>query len=103
MGNIFIGTELKLNINIKPIGQVTMDDYDFEVEVYGPSKIPVIIPKSKAIRVDNSNYIVLVDTNTTKTGALKCKVKALIPDEDFHDKLRTEIVCIDTGINVIKI
>ena len=30
----FIGTELKLNINIEPMGSVTMDDYDFEVEVY---------------------------------------------------------------------
>ena len=31
---IFLGTELKLNVNIQPIGEITMDDYDFIVELY---------------------------------------------------------------------
>lgn len=98
----FIGTELKLNIHIEPIGDTTMDDYDFEVEVYCSPKRPIIIPKANAIRVDSDNYVVLVDTNIVGAGDLKCKVTAQVPDGDFSDQLRTEVVCIDTGINIIK-
>jgi hypothetical protein len=54
------------------------------------------------IRVDSNNYIVLVDTNEVGAGDLKCKVTAYIPDGDFPDELRTEVVNIDTGINIIK-
>lgn len=98
----FIGTELKLNIHIEPIGDTTMDDYDFEVEVYCSPKRPIIIPKANAIRVDSDNYVVLVDTNIVGAGDLKCKVTAHIPDGDFNDGLRTEVVAVSTGITIIK-
>lgn len=98
----FIGTELKLNIHIEPIGDITMDDYNFEVEVYCSPKRQVIISKANSIRVDSDNYIVLVDTNVVGAGDLKCKVTAYVPDGDFPDQLRTEVVCVDTGINIIK-
>lgn len=98
----FIGTELKLNIHIEPIDEVTMDDYDFEIEVYCSPKHSIIIPKAKAIRIDRDNYVVLVDTNVVGEGFLKCKVTAQVPDGDFPDMLRTEVVCIDTGINIVK-
>lgn len=99
---IFLGTELKLNIHIEPIGEITMDDYDFEVEIYCSSKRAITVKKSDAIRNDENNYIILVDTNIVGSGALKCKVTAYIPDGDFEDSLRTEIVIIDTGINIVK-
>lgn len=98
----FLGTELKLNINIEPIGSITMDDYDFEVEVYCSVKRIVIVPKKDAIRIDNNNYVILVDTMETGAGDLKCRVTAHIPDDDFADGLRTEVVGLDTGINIIK-
>lgn len=99
---VFLGTELKLNINIEPIGDVTTDDYDFEVEIYCSSKKVVDITKKEAIRVDSNNYIILIDTNVVGAGDLKCKVIAHIPDSDFADGLRTEISIIDTGINIVK-
>lgn len=98
----FIGTELKLNINIEPMGSVTMDDYDFEVEVYCSIKRVITIQKKDAIRVDQNNYMVLVDTSETGAGDLKCKVTAYIPDGDFNDGLRTEVVAVSTGITIIK-
>lgn len=79
-----------------------MDDYNFEVEVYCSPKRPITIPKANAIRIDSDNYVVLVDTNVVGAGDLKCKVTAQVPDGDFPDLLRTEVVCIDTGINIIK-
>jgi hypothetical protein len=98
----FIGTELILNIHIEPIGNITMDDYNFEVEVYCSPKRAIVAKKEDAIRVDESNYVVLVDTNVVGAGALKCKVTAYIPDGDFDDSLRTEVVAIETGINIVK-
>lgn len=100
--NIFIGTELKLNINIEPMGEVTMEDYDFEVEVYCSAKRVVVIPKSEAIKVDSNNYIVLVDTNVIGAGELKCKITAHVPDGDFADRERTEVVVCTTGITIAK-
>lgn len=99
---VFLGTELKLNVNIEPIGDVTMDNYEFEIEVYCSPKKSIIIPKENTIRVDSDNYVVLVDTNIVGAGDLKCKVTAQVPDGDFPDQLRTEVVCIDTGINIVK-
>ena len=99
---IFLGTELKLNVNIEPLDSVTMDDFDFEVEVYcNPSKT-LVIPKKDTVRVDSNNYIVLVDTNKVGLGYLKCKVTANIPDTDFSDGKRTEVDSVCTGIVIVK-
>lgn len=98
----FIGTELKLNIHIDPLGELTMDDYDFTVEVYCTVKKALVINKADAIRIDENNYIVLVDSAIIGAGDVKCKVTAHIPDFDFPDTIRTEIVGIDTGIEVIR-
>jgi hypothetical protein len=102
MKDVFLGTELKLNISIDPIGDISMDNYDFEVEVYCSPKKAITTPKAEMKRVDKDNYIILVDTNVIGTGDLKCRIVAYIPDSDFSDALRTEVQIIDTGINVVK-
>lgn len=99
---IFLGTELKLNINIEPMGEFTMDDYDWLVDVYCSTKRVLTISKSSAIKIDSNNYVLLVDTEELGAGDVKCKITAYIPDFDFPDTLRTEVSMIDTGINVIK-
>ena len=99
---VFLGTELKLNINIEPIGTVTMDTYNFEVEVYCSPKKTIIVKKNDAIRIDESNYVILIDTNVVGAGDLKCKVTAQVPDADFSDMIRTEVMAMDTGIKIIK-
>lgn len=99
---IYKGTELKLNINIEPIGEVTMDDYDFTCEFYTSPKAVITIEKNKMIKVDDSNYIALLDSQNVMTGKLKCKITAYIPDADFPDMLRTEVVTIDTGMNITR-
>lgn len=102
INNVFLGTELKLNVNIDPIGALTMDSYDFVVDVYCVVNKTLSIKKADAIRVDENNYVVLVDTKLIGSGTLKCKVIAEIPDADFEDLYRTEISIIDTGIEIQK-
>jgi hypothetical protein len=101
---VFLGTEIKLNIHIDPIGELTMVDYDFTVEAYCSAKKSLIINKTQAKPVDNSNsdYIIMIDTSEIGTGNLKCKVTAYIPDGDFEDEERTEVSIIDTGIEIVK-
>ena len=100
--SIFWGTEIKLNVSVEPIGSVTMDDYEFVIDVFTSASKAISIPKSDAIRIDDSNYVVKIDTTAVGTGRLKCKVTAQVPDADFADFYRTEVVIVDTGIDIIK-
>lgn len=97
-----IGTEMKLNISVDPIGDITMETYDFVIDVFcSPSKV-LTISKKDAIKVDANNYILLIDTTALGTGKVKVKLTAIIPDDDFSDGFRTEIAIVDTGINIVK-
>lgn len=99
---IIIGTELKLNIHIEPMGDITMSNYDFEVDVYCSAKANINIKKQDAIYIDDNNYVVLVDTNDLGVGNVKCKITAYIPDEDFKDGFRTEISGVITDIEIVR-
>lgn len=100
--NIFTGTEIKLNVSIESIGGLTMDEYDFKVDVFCSNSKVVSATKKDCIRIDEKNYVVLVDTNAVGHGRLRCKITAELPDIDFADGYRTEIAILDTGIDIIK-
>lgn len=102
MSNVELGTELKLNIHIAPLDGMTLDDYDYTTEVYCTPNQRIVVKKSGTIRVDDENYIVRVDTNVIGVGRLVCRIIAQIPDGDFADGYRTEVVALSTNINVIK-
>lgn len=99
---VFLGTELKLSVKIDQIGDYSMDDYDFTVEAYCSPKKTISCKKEELIRVDQDNYIILIDTEVLGAGTIKAKIIAEIPDGDFSDGLRTEVKIIDTGINIVK-
>ena len=104
---VYLGTEMKLNIAVEPIGTITMDDYKspFFVEVYcTPNKIVKINSEddTACARVDSNNYIVLVNTDNIGVGKVKVKLIAEIPDTQFSDSYRTEVALIDTGIEIVK-
>lgn len=95
-----MGTEVKLNISIVPsVLQYTMDQFDFSIDFYGDNGM-LNIPKAQCIRVDESNYVAIVDTSVTGSGSLDARVTAFIPDEDCDDGLRTEVVLVK-GIETI--
>lgn len=97
---VYLGTEVKLNIHIEPMGNLSMDDYDFNVEFSCNPRKVVRIEKEELIRADSANYVALVDTTRIGIGEIKVKVTAYIPDEDFADGLRTEIVAFNSNIMV---
>lgn len=94
------GTEIKMNIHIDPLGSIHMSDYDFECKFFIFPKKYITVSKNDMIKVDNDNYLAIVDTTGLGIGKLHMTVLAKIPDADFG-KIRREVVCVDTGIDVI--
>ena len=94
------GTEVKLKISIfASTANYTMDDFDFSVEFYGNIG-KVELKKEDCIRLDENNYLAVVDTATTGCGVLDARVSAFIPDADCEDGFRTEVVIVK-GIETI--
>lgn len=104
--DVFLGSTIKLNVNIEPIGGVSMSQYPWNIKIYcNPSKT-VTIQSTETTKVkegsDDNNYIVLVDTTELGPGKIKCVITAYIPDAHI-DKGRPEVVAIDTGIEIIRV
>ena len=99
---IFLGTKFKLNIEITPIDGVTLDDYDFEIDVWASSKKVAHYTKMDTIKVDSNNRMIRVDTEELGAGDLKYKIRAIIPDGDFPDGVRPEVYMQDTGLKIVK-
>lgn len=103
MEQVGIGTELKINVHIEPMGDLHMSDYNFTVRFYTRALKPVVVNKEDMIEIDRDNYIALVDTKTMTAGAIQMVIQAELPDADFEDDLRTEITMpISTGIILVK-
>ena len=98
---VYLGTEIKVNIGIEPIGGMSMMDYNFECEFFCYTSRKVYIAKEAMIMQDKDNYVATLDSKNLGSGSLKCKITAYIPDVDFKDRLRTEVLVIDTGIQIM--
>lgn len=105
---VIVGTELKININIAPIGGIHMSDYDFEIEFYIRPSYSITLTKrgeelSEGLRkIDEDNYIACIDSSLLGTGKLKAMITAYVPDSDFFDGHRTEKIKLDTNIIIEK-
>jgi hypothetical protein len=103
MEQVGIGTRLKINVHIEPMGDLHMSDYNFAARFYTRALKPVVVNKEDMIKIDSDNYIALVDTRTMTAGLLQMVIHAEIPDGDFADGLRYEVSApINTGIPIVK-
>ena len=110
MSKVIIGTELKLNVNVKPIDGYSMAGYDFDVILRGGKNTVTLSKKgdelSKGLERgdDDDNYIVAFNTQDLGLGKIVCRVVAHIPDGSFNfqDRKRTEITEVNTGVEVVK-
>ena len=97
---IVLGTEFKLNLHLDLIDGLHMSGYDFECALYVETNRKVVIPKSRMKKVDDDNYLVIVeqvDAVKIGKGRINADITAYIPDSDFSDGLRTEklLLCTD--------
>lgn len=98
---IIVGTELKFSMRFMPIDNYTANDYDFSIDAYCRPNTRLTIPKSECIQENDHTFLVMVDTAAIGAGTLSFEVTAYIPDADFPDKLRTEVVRFTTNVEII--
>lgn len=99
-----LGTELKLNVHLEPIDGMHMSNYDFECSFYTYRVKRVIIPKEKMKKVDDDNYIAVIDSESALRigrGQIEAEITAHIPDTDFPDGVRTEKLVLCTDVTII--
>lgn len=95
-----IGTEFKVLIEIEPVDDVHMADMEFTSLFYTRLYAPLKVTKEQMIKVNNDSYIALVDTTGMKEGALRNRMTVDIPDKDFADGYRREIVDVGAGTRI---
>lgn len=100
--DVLLGRDLKLTVSIDPINGKTMKDFDFKVEAFTRGKA-VVIEKSAATPIDESNYSFILHSRLVGVGRLKLIVTAYIPDTDSDTMFREEPVLLDPKINIVDI
>lgn len=91
-----LGTIYKINIHLEGL-PTNMDDVEFTVQFYCFRDF-IELSKKDMIRVDENNYIAVVDSAKIGKGSIKMRVTVNILDADIPGGIRTEIYTHDTGI-----
>lgn len=97
-----IGTDLKINVNVKPIGDISLSQCDFTCTFFISSSKSVILSKSQLVKIDNDNYLALFNSEELGVGTIKMTIEIKVPDPLFDKGYRTEIETVCTGINITK-
>lgn len=92
-----VGTELKILSEIEPVDGVHMADMEFSCQFYTSEERPLIVTKEQMIKDSDDGYIALVDTAGMEPGTLRNRMTFDIPDKDFADGYRREIVDVPVG------
>ena len=95
-----LGTELKLNVNAELGNNLHLADVDFTATFYTQMRRSEVFAKEDMVKVDDDNYIAVIDTTNLGTGEYMMKLTAEIPDADCEDGFRTEVVKVSTHIYV---
>jgi hypothetical protein len=96
-----LGTELKLNVNADLGNGLHLSDVDFTARFYSSFGKSITIDKKDMKKLDDDNYIAVVDSKKVGTGEYWMKLTAQIPDEDCEDGYRTEVVTVSAGVKLI--
>lgn len=99
---IYQGTKFKAYVNLDPIGNLSMKDYDFEIDVYTDlSAKKLVFKKEECISLDDNTYVVAVDSAQLGLGYLKLRVRAMIPDRQI-DGHRPEVIVFTLRKRLVK-
>lgn len=104
MEELILGTEAKIQLEIKPISGISADVFDWEVELYTNPKKRLVISKYQCSPIEDTNrsYFVPFDTAKVGVGELTAEVVAEVPDPIFKDdSKRTERVRMESLATII--
>lgn len=96
-----IGTKFKLNVHMDPVDGVHLgdDEVDFTCSFY--AKEEVTLTKAQMIEIDENNYVAPLDSAALGLGTVGFILEVDIPDADFNDGLRHEVVPIETKYKIV--
>lgn len=97
-----VGTELKLNVHVEPIGGIHLADCRFTCKFFTSAAKPMVIAKDQMNQVDEDNFIAIIDSGKLGAGTIKMTITVEVPDSDFRDGYRTEIDTVCTGITITR-
>lgn len=87
---VFVGTKLKFAIAISSPGFDINED-DFTVDIRRGAKL-IHFEKEDLVVDENNQYYVCFDTAELGGGIIEAIITAFVPDDDFDDGIRTEVV-----------
>lgn len=102
MENKWLGEDIKFKISIKPIDGMTLDDFDWEIELWCNTNNKKVIEKTGTISIGNGAYFLCLDSNDFGIGILKLKLFSKIPDRDFEKGYRKQLAFCNL-VNIIKL
>jgi len=103
MGNESVkGTIFKLNVHMNPIDNYHLEDVEWEAEVFteGGFGKRIKVNKEDAVRVDEDNYIISVDSAIGGAGEYSLIMTAHFPDADCPNGIRVERASCKTGVKI---
>ncbi len=92
MDEAFVGTELKYLVNIESEGFSLVDDI-FEIILKRGSVVMTFTKDDLVFR--DGNYYLCFDSEPFGAGTVSAVARAYVPDADFHDGKRTEVLRVD--------
>lgn len=97
-----IGSQIKILIAASLPDNLTLFDVDFDVVVYNDDKKDQQkkYKKTECILTDESDYVVLLDSDELGVGTYMVKLTVYIPDTDFPDGHRKEVIRINPNVKV---
>lgn len=96
-----VGTQKVLRLNLLPLQEnLTMDSYDFTLDVYCVPNKKITINKNEMTRIDENNYDFIIDTTGVGAGKLSCQLTAYIADDRFNEGRRKVVLLLDTDIRI---
>ena len=87
----YLGEDVKIGFHIKPIDGMTLDDFDWSIQLWCNSNNIKTLHKSDTISKGDGKYAVCINTEDYGVGVLQFKMDANVVDVDFKNKLRKQI------------
>ena len=97
-----VGSQIKILIAAVLPDHLTLFGVDFDVVVYNDDKKDhqKKYKKRECILTDESDYVVLIDSDELGVGTYMVKLTVYIPDTDFPDGKRKEVIRINPNVKV---
>lgn len=101
--NSIRGTIFKLYVHMEPIDNYHLEDVEWEAEVYAEGGFGkrIKFKKEDAVKVDEDNYMVVVDSAIGGAGEYKLILTSYIPDADCPNGIRVEKTRCETDVKIV--